>query len=640
MISAVMMAGYITIWANLGREPIAAAQHGWHEHVINSHSYTVKNGQWNTPDQPASQKLDDIHTALLKTGKVFMLAGSGNNINHSHHEVYQAGIYDPETGQTKVLRIPNDMFCAGITTLSDGQLLIAGGTSHYEVLKTEVQYAGGVMTIKNESPDSGTFVLPKGTELRSPGGRLYRTRDSLRVDPATKQVGPRGAVTITASSQDTWVDAEAKGASSVSTDTHITYTVVSGLPPEIQSNNVYGVSSSTGLTLDKQEFAGASFSYLFDPSVEQFTKVDNLKFARWYPTTITLPSGRVLAISGLDQFGRILQGFNEVYDQVTQKWTLLPHTKLFPTYPAMFVTERPNTLLYTGGSAGYGSDKIGRSPGLWNWQTNAFQAIPGLRDSNMTETSDSLLLPPANAQRYMIAGGGGVGNSEKSTSRTDIVDLKDSHPRFTPGPDLLTKLRYMIGTILPDNTVLFSGGTAGYRANGNSYTHMAAIYDPATNIMRRVADSRIGRTYHSSAVLLPDGSVFTAGGDPLYSDAAGKIPGSFEQRIEIYKPPYMFQGERPVIIDGPSELVRGQSAELSVSADQKITGARLLRLGVSTHTTDNAQRSVELKIQHDGTGKLGVTLPKSGRLLMGGWYMLFVSNQDGVPSVARMVHVA
>ena len=81
-------------------------------------------------------------------------------------------------------------------------------------------------------------------------------------------------------------------------------------------------------------------------------------------------------------------------------------------------------LFYTGSNAGYGSDTVGRDPGIWDLSDNTFEKVPGLREPRQTETSGSVLLPPAQDQRYMIAGGGGIGESNRSTARTDVIDLR------------------------------------------------------------------------------------------------------------------------------------------------------------------------------------------------------------------------
>ena len=87
-----------------------------------------------------------------------------------------------------------------------------------------------------------------------------------------------------------------------------------------------------------------------------------MDLARWYPTLVGLKDGRVLAVSGLDGFGRIINGHNEIYDPKTKQWTSHPELqRTFPTYPSLFLMPS-GKLFYTGSNAGYGSDKVGRAP--------------------------------------------------------------------------------------------------------------------------------------------------------------------------------------------------------------------------------------------------------------------------------------
>ena len=81
-----------------------------------------------------------------------------------------------------------------------------------------------------------------------------------------------------------------------------------------------------------------------------------MTLARWYPTLVGLEDGRVLSVSGLDQFGRIIKGDNEIYDPATKQWEAQPQLKrTFPTYPSLFLMPS-GKLFYTGSNAGYGSD--------------------------------------------------------------------------------------------------------------------------------------------------------------------------------------------------------------------------------------------------------------------------------------------
>ena len=91
--------------------------------------------------------------------------------------------------------------------------------------------------------------------------------------------------------------------------------------------------------------------------------------------------------------------------------------------------------------------------------------------------------------------------------------------------------------ITPDDKVVITGGSTGYRGKGNSNQLLCHIYDPKVNELSRMADPEVGRNYHAEALLLPDGRLITLGSDPLYGDADNNKPGTFEKRIEIYSPP-------------------------------------------------------------------------------------------------------
>ncbi len=611
---------------------VSAGRHALHDYKINSQGYKERAGHWSMLEVPESFRVNALHAALLRTGKVLIVAGSGNNQKQFDAGHFRTIIWDPDTDTFKRVHTPTDMFCAGHTFLPDGKLLIAGGTRRYEKLRADVTHAAGVITVKNESPDGGPVTLAKGTEFLSPGGVAFRSTKEVVVKPAVKQVGAAGATTVTASSVELWVEAVDKGAASV-IDKPTQFTIAGS---RRDADSLYGVADS--LTRAKQDYWGDDKSYLFDPQTEKYERVDNMTLARWYPTLVGLKDGRVLSVSGLDDFGRIIQGATEIYDPQTKQWEAQPQLKrTFPTYPSLFLM--PNgKLFYTGSNAGYGSDTVGRAPGIWDLSDNTFDKVPGLRDPRQTETSGSVLLPPAQKQRYMIAGGGGIGDSNKSTARTAVIDLRDAKPHFEPGPDLEKPVRYPNMVITPDDKVVITGGSTGYRGAGNSNQLLCHIYDPKRNNLTKMADPTVGRNYHSEALLLPDGRLITLGSDPLYSDADNKVPGTFEQRIEIYSPPYLFKGDRPQIASGPVQVARGSTVWFGIPNVRGVKAARLVRPSAVTHVTDVDQRSIKLGIKRNGDG-LDVTIPRGAGLVPSGWYMLFVTDGNGAPSKAHWVHV-
>ncbi|WAZ24174.1 kelch motif-containing protein [Streptomyces cinnabarinus] len=613
----------------------------YHEYKIAQPGYQARYGSWSQVDIPEEYRTNAIHAALLHTGKVLIVAGSGNEQKKFDEGSFDTVLWDPERNTFKKIPTPDDFFCSGHAQLPDGRLLVAGGTARYELLDGEVERAGGGMRVKNESPDKAVF-LKKGTRFRSPAGVEYVTRFDVTVPKAkrTQKITYNQAgvmqpwqTKVAASEARVFVEAVEKGPLSV-TDKQAQYEIV-GLTGKA-ADNTYGLSEK--ITLDKQDFQGIRAAYEFDPVAEKYIPVDPMDKARWYPTLVGLDDGRVLAVSGLDDVGVVDPGDNEIYDPRTKKWTPGPK-RYFPTYPALFLTQG-GKLFYPAANAGYGPDDRGRVPGLWDLETNTFEKVPGLRDADQTETAASLLLPPAQDQKVMLLGGGGVGESKKSTPRTAVVDLKKDNPVFEDGPDLPQGTRYLNSVIMPDDTVFTANGSEDYRGRSASNILKAQFYVPKENAFREAAAPKVGRNYHSEALLLPDGRVATFGSDPLFDDQQNTKLGRFEQRMEIFTPPTLHKNgaDRPVLRDGPELLAADHRATFRTDHPERITKARLMRPSAVTHTTDVEQRSIELGLAK-GDGSVTVTVPEDPALVPPGWYMLFVTDAEGTPSQAKWIQV-
>ncbi len=617
-----------------------------HDSKINSTQYKQEFGFWETLDLPEEFKINSIHGAVLPSGKVLLVAGSGNdrtNFNTFNDsgkiEVLKTALYDPSTQKVKLIDTPSDLFCSGHTMLQGGNLLIAGGTSGYELLEGSVKKPAGAMILHNENPDSPVKTFKKGTKFISPAGKTYVSTETVKLDPAHKTDRGNGDVEIHASATKVFVEAVAEDAS------YLTYQQqqfkIEGLKgSDVQ--NIYGLGSP--MTLQKQDFRGDDKSYEFDPVSEKYITVGDLKESRWYASLPLLTNGDVLAVSGLDNTGVITET-TEFYDPNTKTWRWGPDQG-FPTYPALFRTSNPAILFYSGSSAGYGPADKNREPGYWNITTDTFTPVKGLREMDKLETSASVMLPPPKGSnngeqswRVMVAGGGGVGESDLVTSRTDTIDLATPNPSYTPGPNLPKALRYINMTVTPWDEVFASGGTADYRSKGNSYSYQSFMIDPAKNKITPMADELIGRGYHSGSLLLRDGRILVFGNDPLFSDKDNSKNGSFEKRIEIFTPPQYFRS-KPAKLSGPSSLQaqRGQILQFDSSKAGTIKTARLIPPSSTTHVTNVEQRSVGVKVTASGNS-LSFALPTDENLLPNGWYMLFAVNDQGVPSTAKMIQV-
>jgi hypothetical protein len=188
-------------------------------------------------------------------------------------------------------------------------------------------------------------------------------------------------------------------------------------------------------------------------------------------------------------------------------------------------------------------------------------------------------------------------------------------------------------TVLPDGKVLVTGGSGSAAFNDGAGAVLAAeTWDPATGAWTTMASMRVKRVYHSTAILLPDGRVLSAGG------TAGTNGVVNNRDAEIYSPPYLFKGDRPEITGGPVSVKRGDTVWFGTRDAREIRAARLVRPSAVTHVTDVEQRSIKLDFIPNGDG-LDVTIPHGSGLVPSGWYMLFLTDSNGAPSKAHWVEV-
>jgi hypothetical protein len=244
----------------------------------------------------------------------------------------------------------------------------------------------------------------------------------------------------------------------------------------------------------------------------------------------------------------------------------------------------------------------------------------------------------------------------------ETIDFQDPVPKWKQLPngpeDHDSKLYLAVSqnnsSVLPDGKVLISGGATGRGPWTNSF-HLQ-LYDPETEKMEVLVDRKIAGHDHSTVVLLPDATVALMGGNA--TDLHGEV-GEEDEHLElgipvtqIYRPPYLFKGKRPVIKRAPESISYGQRFEVKVSRHSAaIKSVVLIAFGPVTHNWDWGKRYVKLwfgqdhkrnwkhKHKRKWSRKLSVQAPARPGLAVPMYYMLFVVDEYGVPSEAKLVHL-
>ncbi|CAM5732808.1 hypothetical protein SALBM311S_10659 [Streptomyces alboniger] len=175
----------------------------YHQYQIDRPEYKAENGKWDIIEFPEEYRQNTIHAALLRTGKVLLVAGSGNNQDNFDDKKFDTRVWDPVKGTIKKVPTPKDLFCTGHTQLANGNLLIAGGTKRYEKLKGDVTKAEqALMIVHNENPEQ-PITLPAGTKfVGKKNGKAFVSKDPVVVErakktstsgPASSSATPRGS---------------------------------------------------------------------------------------------------------------------------------------------------------------------------------------------------------------------------------------------------------------------------------------------------------------------------------------------------------------------------------------------------------------------------------------------------------------
>ena len=365
---------------------------------------------------------------------------------------------------------------------------------------------------------------------------------------------------------------------------------------------------------------GIKSTYIYDADLNTWTKGSDMAYDRWYPGLTKLGDGRVVITSGQIVTGSFADT-PEIYDPGTGLLNAIPSINTSQLheeeYPANFHLPNGKILAI---SPEYGPVQImGADASTW---TNV-NTTPVLLGSAVQYRPGKIL---------MSGGAPAFEGSSPSVTLTAVSDMNASTPTWrTTAP--MSFGRYMHNLVmLPTGKVLAVGGVAIAYQQSNNGILPTEIWDPATEAWATVASLSAPRVYHSTALLLPDGRVLAAGGGKN-----GALSNQYS--AQVYSPPYLFKGERPVITSAPDSVQYGTSTFTVDSPDAAdIASVALIANGSVTHSTDMNQFYTELPFTA-ANGQLSVTVPQNGNQVPPGHYMLFIVDSTGVPSAAKIVKI-
>jgi hypothetical protein len=366
------------------------------------------------------------------------------------------------------------------------------------------------------------------------------------------------------------------------------------------------------------ELDGIAQTHVFDSDTNTWTLGPNMAADRWYPSVTPLRNGEMLITEGGPDTPEVRKtdGGLRALGAASLDMPLYPWIDAAPDGRAFY--SGPDQTMRSLDTAGAGS-----------WQSY------GQRDSLHRDYGSRAFF---DLGKILVAGG------SSSSRDARVINLNGAAPQVSATAPMAYGRRQHNLTVLADGTVLATGGNSSGAelVDLDNGVYPAELWNPATGQWRTLAAMQVTRQYHSTALLLPDGRVLSAGGG--ICGTCGQV-GYHAKNAEVFSPPYLFKkngsGElapRPEITSAPNEMTYNAPFSISTPDAAQVRKVALVRLGAVTHSVNMEQRYVPLSFAADGEA-IDATAPANANIAPPGIYMLFAIDASGVPSVARMMRV-
>ena len=402
------------------------------------------------------------------------------------------------------------------------------------------------------------------------------------------------------------------------------------------------------------DWGGLQTIFTFDPFSETWTRQPDMAQGRWYPGQVMLPDGRTVILSGLgdEPPGGLMTNSVEVFDPAATiggQGTVTQQPSAFRTglglYPRTFTFG--DDVIVTGPSKALTATLDTTS---WTWN----ETLQTMSRSRIAGNAVRQPGGPSGSDTITTIGGFdrtiGPGPFYPGTTTSETINARATPATWHADAPLNVGRANANTVLLPDGSMVVVGGGSGFQLGGDpdigaaggyityadGRARQVEVYDPDSDSWLLGPAQQEDRTYHSTAVLLPDGRVFSAGDDHYPLQPGGAF--SVTDNAEIYSPPYLFKGPRPQISSAPQTVGFGDAFGIH-SPSAGIERAVLMAPGATTHAFDMHQRSVELQVLNEVGGQgIDVVSPPSDAAAPPGYYMLFLL-KDGVPSVASWIKI-
>ncbi len=404
----------------------------------------------------------------------------------------------------------------------------------------------------------------------------------------------------------------------ITTKNHNDHSLFCGIPVMLEDGRVI-VNGGDGDT---------NKTSIFDYRTNAWTRVQNMNTGRWYPGSVALPGDNVFTM-----LGRPGGPYPERWSQ-NNGWTLLTGANLnngvlnFGGYQSTWL---PYLYLAPNGQIFHAGPTL-----QMNWinpNGNGSIANAGLSNTWYPKYGAAVMYDEG---KVLVTGGMQNGTTQAATNQAYILDLTGPTATKTNVTGMNLARKFHNAVMLPTGEVLVIGGnTSGVEFSDTGSQLAAEIWNPTTRTWRTVASMSVPRNYHSVALLMTDGRVFSGGSGLCACNAD-------HPDHQIYSPPYLFNADgtpstRPSITSAPNVATVGRSITVKASANmQKFT---LVKMSGTTHHLNSDLRFLTVPFTVAPNGDYHLTLRNNANVLTPGYWMLHAVNAQGIPSVSKVIQI-
>ncbi len=376
---------------------------------------------------------------------------------------------------------------------------------------------------------------------------------------------------------------------------------------------------------------------IYHVATDTWTAGPQMNIGRGYQGQTELSDGQIFTLGG--SWGYTLGGkLGEVWSP-TGGWRELTNVPATPIYTAdpQGVYRADNHGWFIATSNG---DVLQAGPSKqMNWITTA--GAGSITSAGLRGSSDDAMNGNAvyyDIDKIITMGGSPAYQNSDATNAAYQIDISTGTANVTSAGSMQYARAFANSVVLPNGQVLTVGGQsyAVPFSDANSVLN-PELWDPASGQFSVMAPEAVPRNYHSVAVLLPDGRVFSGGGGLCGACSTNHPDG------QIFSPPYLFNSDgtprtRPVITSAPPSASTGQT--ISVTTGSPVSSFAMVRYGEATHSVDNDQRRIPLSIVSSSGDSYSLAIPSDPGIALPGPYMLFALDSNGTPSVSTTMSIA